>query len=144
MANIGVQALFEAKQREFKTSGAGDIRFEKDFLVALNAATRRINRQADLESRIAMKTGVTSTIALSDEYQDVVEDLVTLKLVQIGQRRRNEDADIARLDRDIDDRIDMIRADIQTQAQEGDTDNESDYVGLGAGTGGVDTGGTNA
>jgi len=144
MADIGLQALFEAKSREFKTRGAGDDQFEKDCLLAVNAATRRINRQADLETRLALVTSLSGTLGLSDEYQDVVEDLVTLKLVQIGQRRRNDDADIARLDRDIDDRIDMIRHSIMTQAIESDTDNEGDYAGLGAGTGSVDTGGSNA
>jgi len=144
MANIGIQSVFEDKQREFKMEGAGSDRFERDFIAALNTATRRINRQADLETRISMTTQISSTLALSDEYQDVVEDLITIKLIQLGHRRRNEDADISRLDRDIDDRIDMIRQDILNQAQEGDTDNELDLVGLGAGTGGVSTGGTNA
>jgi len=144
MADIDIQTIFNDKAREFKSEGSGSLRFESDFVSAVNAATRRINRQADLETRIGLVSKPNGTIGLSDEYQDVVEDLVTLGLVQRGQRQRNEDFDIVEIRRTIDERIDMIRQDILNQAQEADTGNTGDFVGIGAGSGGVDTGGDNA
>ena len=144
MADIDIQSVYNDKAREFKSEGQGSGRFESDFVSAANAATRRINRQADLETRISMVTAPNGTIGLSYEYQDVFEDLVTLSLIQKGQKRRNEDADVVDLRRNIDERIDMIRQDILVQAVDADTDNETDFVALGAGTGGVDTGGENA
>jgi len=144
MADIDLQELFQQKEQEFVTDGSGNTRFERDFVSAVNWTTSKISRQADLETKIDKITGPTGDVGLSDEYIDVLSDGVTLRLVQFGHRVRNADLDIRHIREGLDEAIDMIRQDILNQAITADTDNESDFAALGAGTGGVDTGGTNA
>jgi len=144
MADIDLKELFQQKQREFGTEGSGITRFENDFVSAVNYATSRISRQADLETRIAKVTKPEGDVDLSDEYEDVLADLATLRLIQFGHRMRDKDFDTREIRETMDRRIDSIRQSILNQAVESDTDNESDFIGLGAGTGGVSTGGENA
>ena len=144
MANIDLKELFQQKQREFKTDGQGNTRFELDFVSAVNWATSRISRDADLSTRIAKVTKPDSTVGLDDEYIDVLSDAITIRLVQFGQRARNADIDIQALINTLPEQIDGVRQSILTQATDADTDNESDFVALGAGSGGVSTGGDNA
>lgn len=133
MANIVLSGLFEQKQREFNMQGNGVQGFKSDFIDGVNFATRRINRDADLESRISIVTSTEDSVALSDEYTDVLSDLVTLHLINAGQRPRGGDdaRSVTDIDRSMPLRIDAIRRDILNQAQEADTGDTSDFVALG-------------
>lgn len=132
MADIILTTLFEQKKLEFHTEGQGGDRFRSDFLNAVNRAGRRINRDADLETRITEVTAVEGTIDLDETYEDVLSDIVTVNLVQMGQKvRRGTEDDYRQLVRQLPSKIDSIRQDIMNQAIDADTDDESDFVGLG-------------
>ena len=133
MANIILTTLFEQKKREFHTEGQGNDRFRADFLNAVNRAGRRINRDADLETRITAVNSVEGTVALDETYEDVLSDLITVNLIQMGQKvRSGSEDDYRQLVRQMPNKIDSIRQDIMNQAIDDDTDDESDFVGLGA------------
>lgn len=136
MADIQVKALFDQKQREFKVQGAGNDRFESDFIDAVNRAGRRINRDADLSDRITQitDTSETTTVNLDLDYEDVLSDGITLNLVQMGQRpAKGAEGRIKQLDEIFADGINSIRQDILHDRQDSDTDDDTyDNVGLGA------------
>jgi len=144
MANIDLKELFQQKKREFKSDGAVLPRFELDFVSAVNWATSYITRKANLETVIAKITKPDGTVGLSDDHIDVLSDAVTIKLVQFGQRGRGGDIDVQQLIADLPEQVDSVRQSILSRATDADTDNESDFVALGAGSGGVSTGGDNA
>lgn len=133
MANIQIAGLYEQKRREFTVMGNTLPRFQQDFVDALNRAARRINRQCNLSTRITNITAPEGEFALSDEYTDVVSDLVTIQLMEMGQHPSAKDGAEFWLKKSatMDNRIDDIRQDICTQAIDADTDDESDFVGLG-------------
>ena len=64
MANIRLTGLYDQKQREFSTQGAGLERFEKDFIDSVNYACKRISLEADLESAIAEIDNTEATLGL--------------------------------------------------------------------------------
>ena len=133
MANISVTALYAQKQRQFGQSGNDSVRVQKDFITAINRAARRINRQADLETRITAVSDTNGTMALDEAYEDVLSDLVTLNLIDMGSRPpKSIEKVIDTIRATVDERIDDIRQDIMNIAMEADTDDETDFVGLGA------------
>ena len=133
MANMQVQSLYAQKKREFAMVGNGTERFELDFLDALVRALRTINRRCNLATRITYPTSTEQTVALDEDYEDVVGDVVTVNLVQMGQKlKQGSELDYKVLVASIPRRIDEIRTDIINQAQDSDTDDETDFVGLGA------------
>lgn len=132
MANISVDRLYKRAQDTCNTQGGGSGRFDRQFIDAVNDASSRVNRQADLETRISRITSTAGTLALSDEYEDVVFILVVQGLRMFGQRVRKEMIPwIEKQMAEIDDKIDDIRQDILNQAVDADTDDETDFVGLG-------------
>jgi len=144
MANIDLKELFRQKQGEFRTRGSGDRNFELDFVAAVNMATSAISVGANLATTITLVTKPEGTVGLDALYQDIFSQMVTVRLVTLGQKARNEDPDVVLMRRNEPENIDMIRQSILNIAVTADTDNESDFAALGAGTGSVDTGGTNA
>jgi len=134
MSNIYLPGLYDQKTREFKTQGQGGVRFASDFLDAVNRAIRRINRDADLATRITTVTTTEGTITLDDAYEDVVSDLVTVGLIEMGQKASpGAEVDYAQLVRELPMKIDGIRRDIMNQASDSDTDDDTtDTIGLGA------------
>ena len=144
MANIDLAELFRQKQGEFRTRGSGDVTFEQDFVAAVNRATSKISLDADLASTITLVTKPVGTVGLDTLYQDGFSDMVTVRMVTLGQKARNDDPDVVLMRRNEPEFIDMIRQGVLNRAVRTDTDNESDFFALGAGTGGVGTGGENA
>jgi len=135
MADIRVKALFNQKQREFKVQGAGSDRFETDFLDALNRAGHRINRSADLSSRITevVDTAEATTVNLDEDYEDVLSDGITLNLVQMGQRpAKGAEGRINQLERIFEEGINSVRQDILADRIDADSDDDTNSnVGLG-------------
>jgi len=132
MANIQLQGVYQALQRRFSVEGAGLDRFESDFLDSVNYATRDINRRCDLSTRIDMIASITDTVALSDEYLDVLARVVAVNMMDFGQRpSAGEEAGMEADKQSLPVLIDSIRSDILNQAIAADTDDESDYVALG-------------
>ena len=134
MANISVQGLLEQKRRQFRTDGAGSRRFELDFTDALNMATSSINVGADLASRILKIADASSdtTINLSDDYIDIVSKLLTIELIELGQRPASgQEDDFRDLARQKNSLINRIAFDLRNQSQASDTDDESAIAQLG-------------
>ena len=134
MADINLTGVASQLARRFKQPGSGTVRFQQDLIDATNDALRRINRNADLETRVSSVTKMEGTLTGMDEaYTDVLVDLITVNLIEQGQRPlARMETEVARMKRTMDFRIDEIRWDILNQAQNDDTDNEVDFVGLGA------------
>ena len=133
MSDIILTSLYEQKKREFRTQGQGSERFEADMLDATNRAIHRINRDADLETAITRVTDLEATLGLDDKYEDVLSDLITVNLIDMGQRpARGEEVNYAALVRAMPDKIDGIRQDIMNKAIAADTTDEVSFVGLGA------------
>jgi len=131
MADISINGLYKAMQNQFKAGGV--TRFDTDFVTCVNRGIARINRQADLETRIPSINDTTGTISLDETYEDVLADLTSLNLMKAGQRPSKGMEDFVSLyAAGLDDRIDDIRQDILNQAVDADTDDETDFVGLGA------------
>lgn len=131
MADINLGGLYSQIEREF--GAPGNLRLQQDFPDAVNRALRRINRQAGLATRATYTTGTEGEVGLDEDYEDVLHDLVVLQLIRMGQRPRpGGEVDYALLERQMDERIDDIRQDILNQAIEDDTDDETDFIGLGA------------
>ncbi|MFZ4397574.1 MAG: hypothetical protein ACOYOU_18340, partial [Kiritimatiellia bacterium] len=86
MANIELQGLYEMMQRRFNCVGSGLSRFNSDFIDAVNMARSDINMGADLTPRIPAIASATDTLALDSEYLGVLADIVTVKLVNLGQK----------------------------------------------------------
>lgn len=87
MADIALRGLYDQKSREFGTQGGGLIRFDSDFIDAVNRAINRINRDADLATRITRIDDVADTVdGLDEAYEDVLSDGVSLVLMQMGRR----------------------------------------------------------
>jgi hypothetical protein len=131
VANIPITGVFNYMKSRFNTDGNGSLRFEEDFINAVNMATRRINRDADLATRISMVADSGDEIELSDEYFDVVCELTAYYLQGMGQRPARGDEATLPKEEDIKFMVNSIRRDITTRAIAADTNDESDFVGLG-------------
>ena len=132
MANIDLTALEDQKKRQFATAGSGGDRFTKDFVDSVNESTSMISVRCDLETRIPKIQSPADIIQLSDEYLHVLSHLVTIGLIEKGQRpARGQEVEYESAKRQAPRLIDQIRWDIQNQAQEADTDDTSDFAALG-------------
>jgi len=135
MADIRLQALFNQKSREFRTEGAGDRRFRLDFVAATNRATRRMNRDADLDSEIAVVDDVQATVTnLNTDYEDILSDGISLYLMHIGQRpAKGAEVDKSELETRFAAGItSMYFRLINDQQNADDSDEDYDIIGLGA------------
>ena len=132
MADIELEALRDQKKSEFKTQGAGNDRFESDFINAVNRAINRINIGADLATAISrVETAEDTVTGLSSRYEHILSDLVTFELVKMGQRLSDRKAKVMTRE-EIEEAIDSIRQDILHDSQDSDTgDDTSSNVGLG-------------
>ena len=132
MANIELTGVYRQMQRRFSVEGAGLTRFEEDFIASVNMATRRINKDADLETRIDMVTATTDTVGLDDAYLDVLFEVAAVYMAKMGQRpARGDEEDMVKSENDIPMMINSIRRDILNRAQAADTDDTAMLVGLG-------------
>jgi len=131
MANISVNRLLKSMQRKFKLASVDN--FDIDFLDALRRTVGRINVNADLETRITMPDNTQGTLNLDDAYEYVVTNCLIVELWKMGLAiRGDKDNEFAlRIERRVDDDIDMIRQDILNQARDDDPDDEDDLVALG-------------
>ena len=132
MADIELQGLYDQKRGEFKTQGAGQDRFDRDFVNAVNRAINRINIGADLATAITRVTAIKATVTgLDARYEHILSDIVTYELVKLGQRLNAKKSAMLELS-DIDDEINSIRQDILHDLQDTDTDDDTySNVGLG-------------
>jgi hypothetical protein len=122
MANIVITPLFEQKQREFNVQGQGSIRFRDDFYSSLNRAINRINRDADLETRIARISTSSSTVALDEKYEDILSDGVSLYLHFSGSRpTKGAEALIPMLESRFRDGIARLYSDLFNLRQDADS-----------------------
>ena len=132
MANIQLAGVYRLMQSRFNTEGTGSTRFEDDFINATNLATRRINRDATLATRIELIANTDDEVALSDEYLDVLCEIIAFFLIGLGQRPARGDEAVIPKESEITLKAYAIGRDIRQQAQEADTDDESDFTALGA------------
>ena len=134
MADIELSGLFQQKQREFKLEGAGLTRFTNDFIDAVNRSTKRINREANLETPISTIADTDDTVTgLDDKYEDVLSHLVSLNLLNIGQRpAKGGELEIPKMESEASDLISGIYFDLLNDQMAADADDEStDIIGLG-------------
>ena len=133
MANISLAGFIGQKRRAFRTVGIDLVRFESDVIDAINRACRRINRDADLETRITYVNQGDTTIALDEDYEDVLSDAVDINLIDMGSRpAKGFEVPYTEAKRALPEQIDSIRSDILNRAVEADTDDETSFVGVGA------------
>lgn len=132
MADVKLEALRDQKKSEFKTQGAGNDRFESDFINACNRAINRINIGADLATAISRVETVEDTATgLDVRYEHVFSDIVTYELVKMGQRLSDKEGRVM-TKAELDEEIDSIRQDILHDLQDSDTDDDTySNVGLG-------------
>ena len=133
MSNINVEGLFNQKKRQFRLDGSGSRRFEEDFIDALNMTASAINVGADLSTRISHITSTDGvTINLSNAYLDIVSKLLTIELIELGQRpasgQENDFRDLARQKNSL---INRITFDIRNQAQAADSNDDQAIAQLG-------------
>jgi len=132
MANIDLTALHTKMKRVFRTQGQGAENFTQSFVDAVNQSTSEINTRCDLEDRISKINSPEDEVALSDEYLHVLDAMVSVTLIDDGQRpSRGQEETYEILRRRIPRLVDQIATDIQNQAQEDDTNDTSNFVGLG-------------
>ena len=132
MAEIDLKELFRQKQGEFRNRGSGDVNFETDFVGAVNLATSAISLEANLATTIALVTAPSGTVGLDTLYQDGFSEMVTLRMVTMGQKARNDDPDIVLMRKKEPEFIDMVRQNILNVAITADEDDETDFAQLGA------------
>jgi hypothetical protein len=127
MANITISSIYDQISGTFKVGGTN--RFDRDFLNALNSATARVNREAALTTRISRVTSREGSIALSDDYWDVVVAGVTVEMVKLGNRPQ---ADMEGFVQQAEDRfmalVHSLWTDLVNQRQAADPDDESDDI----------------
>ena len=134
MADIQLSGFFQQKQREFKLEGAGLTRFTSDFIDAVNRSTKRINREANLETPISAVANTDDPVTgLDEKYEDVLSHLVSLNLLQIGQRpAKGGELEIPKMESDASVLIAGIYFDLINEDQDADTDDDTtDIIGLG-------------
>lgn len=131
MADIELTGLLTSKKGEFVQIGTGSVRFEDDFVTAVNRSIGQINVQADLSTRIGRIVANSDTVGLSDVYEYILEQGITVHLLLLGQRKK-EDVDFRALERQWEDNIDFIRQDISNLGTAADPDDTISRVGIGA------------
>jgi len=127
MANINLRALHEQKGNEFATRGAGLLRFDEDFLTATNRAINRINREADLATRISRVTSISGVfVDLDADYEDVLSDGITLYLLHLGRRpAKNAEPLVKQVEERFSFGISMIQTDKRNDQHDADSDDDT-------------------
>ena len=134
MADILLTGVYDSAQRAFKKEGSGSARFESDFVNATNRTINRINRDADLETRITRIDNVEDTVdGLDAKYEDVLFEGITYFLMKAGQRpARGFERQLSHVENAFVDGISGIQTDIRNIATDADTDDETaTVIGLG-------------
>lgn len=134
MADIALRALYDQKAREFGTQGAGLARFDADFIDATNRAINRINRGADLSTRITRVDDLNDEVTgLDEDYEDVLSDGISLNLMLMGRRPpKGAEAIIQVLESRFSGGIAEIFFENINDQQNADTDDDTyDIFGLG-------------
>ena len=134
MANIDNVALFDQKQREFRTMSGAMTKFREDYKSCVNDVIASVNLLADLSTAVAFIASTEGTIGFSTLYQYPFSQLLSLRLWEQGQRpAKGGEPFYNDLKRDKADYIDMFRQGITNASMTSDTDETGDdVVGLGA------------
>jgi len=133
MANIRLSPLRAQKESEFKVLGSRMERFNGDFLDAVNDVIAQINLYASLATTIDSVTTTEGTVGLDELYRYPFTQLISLRLWEMGQRpAKGGEPYYNGLKVMQDDYIDMIRQGVLDAAVAADTDDETDFIGLGA------------
>ncbi len=133
MPDINLKVVESTLKADFRAHGQGSSRFGDALVTSTNMAIGRINRQANLSSRIQSVSNMDGTIALDVTYLDILIDAIGLNLMALGQRPAKGKETKYQMDWAVmDDRIDDIRQDILQQAVEADPYDQVDFIGIGA------------
>lgn len=132
MADIDLKAVYDQKKQQFGALGAGNVRFDVDFLMAVNRSIGMINQYADLETRLDPVTSNDTTLdGLDVHYQWVLEELIDHGLMSMGRRPPKEQQWQVKTHAELLEMIDTIRFDTLNAEIEDDEDDEEDFVALG-------------
>lgn len=126
MANIDLQGLEDRAKRVFVSQGQGGTNFTNSFVSCANDVIGRINRKADLETRISRIDAPSDTIALDEDYTDVFWDVLVVCMIQDGQRPpRGLEDQYTDMARQVGAKIDEIAYDLRNSATADDTNDET-------------------
>jgi len=133
MADIPLTNVYDGALRAFRKQGAGSNRFLADFVDATNRTINRINRDADLATRISRIDDTEDTVALDEKYEDVLFDGITYFLMKTGQPpAKGFERQLAHVEAALEAGIDGIMTDIRNLATDADTNDETaTVIGLG-------------
>ena len=126
MANIALKGTYDATVREFQSMGTNIQRMDNDWLVACRRTINQINRQANLQTRITRPEVIETTIALDEDYEDVLSAGISYHLMLAGRRPAKGGPE--RLQEFLSaflSGIDQIRYDIDNQLLDDDTDDDT-------------------
>ena len=133
MANIRLTPLRAQKESEFKVLGSRMERFNGDFLDAVNDVIAQINLYASRATVIAAVASIEGSLGLDELYRYPFTQLVSLRLWEMGQRpAKGGEPYYNDLKAEKEGYVDMIRQGILDAAIAADTDDETDFIGLGA------------
>lgn len=135
MADILLAGVYDAAMRSFHTQGQGSERFERDFIDATNRSINYINRNADLETRIARIDATDDTVELDEDYEDVLFDGIVYHLLRAGQKpARGFERQIQHVWDVFVAGVSSIQTDLRNDLQDsqGSDDDTYDIIGLGA------------
>ena len=135
MADIVLTSLYEQKEGEFGTKGAGLTRFKKDFVTATNRAIYQMNHDADLENAISDVTDTDDTVTNCDvKYEYVLSWGISLHLLYMGRRPpKGAEALIKQAKEEFEDGIQRMMDNLRNDLQDADTnDDTTDIIGHGA------------
>jgi len=133
MANIRLTPLRAQKESEFKVLGSRMERFNGDFQDAVNDVIAQINLYASGVTVIAAVTSIEGTVGLDELYRYPFTQLVSLRLWEMGQRpAKGGEPYYNRIKAGEYGYVDMIRQGVLDAAMAADTDDETDFIGLGA------------
>jgi len=133
MANIRLSPLRSQKESEFKVLGSRMERFNGDFLDAVNDVIQQINLYASRATVISEVTSIEGTVGLDALYRYPFTQLLSLRLWEMGQRpAKGGEPYYNAIKDDRDDYVDMIRQGVFDAAISADSDDETDFIGLGA------------
>jgi len=135
MADIILSAVYDAAQRAFSKEGSGSSRFEQDFINACNRSINRINRDADMATRVSRVTNTDDTVTgLNVDYEDVLFEGITYHLMKAGQKpARGYEKQLPHVEASFELGIAGIQTDIRNDQQDtnGSDDDTYSIIGLG-------------
>ena len=133
MADIVLNAVYDAAQRSFRTQGSGSERFESDFVDCARRAVSYINVNADPETRITLPTSTESTLTgLDAKYEYVLFSGITRFLMEAGQKpAKGFEKQLPHVVRQFESDVQGYQDDVRNIATEADSDDEVDIIGIG-------------